>query len=373
MQRSMTDMYDPNIADYADESAVRREFARSLDVCAGCRRCEHFCPSFEGAFVALRAVGGRADQMTPHLQDQIVDACYGCGLCAHGCPHSPKEIPGVDIPALMIRHRVMLRTVGLLGIRRRAARMVEDGGSQVLRWADRLSGGVRNRVLPTSISEWFDGRPRVRSMKSQGEVALFVSCSGAFRAGREDLAAGIAAVKVLEHNGVHCSLVDGGTSCGEDALRHGDLGRFTKLAIKNIRDLAREVRLGREIIVLSPRCRDVIVCRYVQLVGGPDATLVAAHTKGIAEYLVSLLDDPKKVLDLEFTGPRPDSVVYSASCPTVSSRECADSEMLLRLLGTSVRRNDRCCGGGQCRDFVEIHGVSAHPVEIMARAYGMEP
>ncbi len=63
---------------------------------------------------------------------------------------------------------------------------------------------------------------------------------------------------------------------------------FTKVAEKNVKALAADVRKGRDIVVPQPTCGYVLKKDYVDYVGGADAALVAAHTYDAAEYLMKV-------------------------------------------------------------------------------------
>ena len=365
----MTPSYDPNLTTYLDESSVRLEMARAFQVCAGCRHCVDLCPSFTDMFKALDMVGEEADRMTPHLQDQIADSCYDCGSCLRGCPHSPRlESPGVDIPSLMIRHRAMSREGGLQGLRRRLADEISVRRRIMGRIVGRLSHISRSDG--NKFESWFRGRPGVRSTKAQSRVAFSPSCV----LEDDDLRVGIDTVKVFEHNGVECSLIDTNARCGCELLGVGDIGGYTRVASRNVRELSEVLAAGKEIVVLSPRCLDVMRSRYPEFVGGPETARVIENMYGPVEYLMLLRE--RQLLDVQFHGEHPESVEYRSSCPARNTGEAAASEALLRLAGIGVSRRDDCCGGSGCRDLVSLlakGGEDIHPVQVVARAYGLAP
>jgi len=360
----MTGRYDPNRVEYLDESSVRLEMARSLQVCAGCRRCADFCPTFRDLFNALEFVGNEADRMTPHMQDQIADPCFDCGRCLKGCPHASSS--EVDVPALMIRHRAMARENDLYGLRRKVTQAVRVR-SNMLRTVVQRVPRV-SRITRGEFVDWFTTRPRTRLVKSHGRVAILYSCDAA----TDRTGIGIDAVKVFEHNGLSCSLLGSVTSCGEDSLRIGDIGSFTRVASRNVRELAKAIDEGNEIVVLSSRCLEVIRNRYPEFVGGPQTDKVIGHVFGPAEFLVGLRD--QQSLDVQFPGERPESVEYRASCPARHTGEADAAEALLRLAGIAVSPVEACCAGRGCHEAVAVPGrevQSLHPVQVLARAYGM--
>lgn len=362
--------YDPNIADYLDESSVRLEMARVFQVCVDCRRCVDVCPSFRDLFRALDLVGNEADRMTPHLQDQVADLCFDCGACLEGCPHAPNTESthtrpnGVDVPSLMIRHRAMAREHVLHGLRRR----VVDDFTLRRGMAKRLVRKIprTSRNAPSSFRDWFMGRPRVHSINAQARVAFSSSCTLEV----DELRIGVDVVKAFEHNGVECLMLDKDVQCGCDELKVGDIGAFTRSASRNVRELSKALDSGYEIVVLSPRCLEVMRTRYPQFVGGPETTKVISNLYGPAEYVMLLRE--RQLLNLQFPGSRPESVVYHASCPSRISGEAKATEALLRLAGVGVTPVGRCCEGRVCRDAVEVPGTGeVHPIHLLARAYGL--
>ena len=360
--------YDPNIADFLDESSVRLEMARVFQGCAGCRRCVDACPAFRDMFTALDLVGNEADRMTPHLQDQIADSCFDCGMCLQGCPYAPHLdsawAEGIDVPSLMIRHRAMARERGLHGLRRRLADELAVRRGVAQRLARRIPRGSRNE--PTNFHDWFLSRPRVHSINAQARVVFSSSCSLEF----DDLRIGVDVVKAFEHNGVECSMLEKYVPCGCDALAVGDIGGFTRRASRNVRELSNVVDGGNDIVVLSPRCLDVMRTRYPQFIGGPETTKVIGNMYGPAEYLMLLRE--RQLLDLQFPGSRPESVRYQVSCPSRNVGEASATEALLRLAGIGVTRVDRCCEGRTCQDEVEVSGTgTVHPLHLLARVYGL--
>lgn len=364
----MTHSYDPNLALYLDEASVRREMARVLQVCADCRQCLDKCPTFVDTFRVLDMIGNEADRMTPHVQDQLADACYDCGLCLLGCPHAPSlESPGVDVPALMIRHHAMAKSAGLLTLRRRAVDLVGAQKDVLRRSLRRLPAAARTRFVKAGFTEWFLRRPRVRSIMGQGRVVIFPTCAVEYG----DPSIGIDAVKVLEHNGVECSLAAATRCCGADLLAAGDVRRFTQVAIRNIRELKTAIDEGRQVAVLSARCLEIVQRRYLEFVGGPDAQYVAKNTHGIAGYLMNLHESEGGALDLEFRGVRPEEVSYGPSCAARTTGEARCAEALMRLVGATVTELDWCCKGGDCREAVSGTAQEGHPIQVVARAYGL--
>jgi Fe-S oxidoreductase len=193
-------------------------------------------------------------------------------------------------------------------------------------------------------------------------------------------------------------------------LHSGDLDQFTKVATKNVKKLAKEVRAGTDIVVPQPTCGYILKKDYVDYVGGPDAKLVADHTYDAAEYLMKVHKDDDTLLDTHFEGEVPGKVTYHAPCHLRAQNIGFKSRDLMKLTGAKVKIVQQCSGidgmwglragnewisvpiaeklagmirkadgdvvTGDCHlantAIVEQTGEAAtHPIQLLARAYGI--
>ena len=104
----------------------------------------------------------------------------------------------------------------------------------------------------------------------QGAVTLFPTCLVEY----QETQIGKDLVKVYERNGIECSNTEA-SCCGAPWLHSGDVDQFTKIAKKNVKTLAKEIRAGTDVVVPQPTCGYVLKKDYVDYVGGRDAELVA--------------------------------------------------------------------------------------------------
>jgi glycerol-3-phosphate dehydrogenase subunit C len=273
----------------------------------------------------------------------------------------------------------------------------------------RTVGIASQRLLPPfarqRFSTWFSNRAKVRVLRPQGSVAVFATCLVEYQQPRigHDL------VKVYERNNLDCALVDAGC-CGAPWLHAGEVDQFTKQATKNIEVLATVVRSGRDIVVPQPTCSYILKKDYVDYVGGPDAELVAAHTFDACEYLMKVHKAEGTSLDTTFSGDVPDSVTYHTPCHLRAQNIGLKSRDLMKLTGTKITLVQQCSGvdgmwglreenfalsepvGAKLADMVTAAGgeivagdchlangvitektgrVPQHPLQVMARAYGL--
>ena len=165
-------------------------------------------------------------------------------------------------------------------------------------------------------------------------------------------------------------------------------------------------------MVPEPTCGYVLKKDYVDYVGGPDARLVASHTYDACEYLMKLQKGDGTILDTDFGGDIPSSVAYHTPCHLRAQNIGLKSRDLMKLTGTKVTLVQQCSGidglwglraenaelslavgkklaaeiervgadtvAGDCHlangVIVEQTGrVPLHPIQVVARAYGIDP
>ncbi len=365
----MTITYDPHHPQYLDEADVRAELTRVYDLCHGCRLCFKFCSAFPTLFSYVDAHEDQdAGRLTPAQQDRVIDECFQCKLCYVNCPYIPGQSEWqLDFPRLMLRADAMRHETGQVSVRDRATTqmmartdalgrvavaispvmnraMGAERGSLIRKVIEKTSGISSQRLLPpfarTRFSVWFRRRPKVRLLNRQGKVALFPTCLVEY----QSPAIGQDLVKVYERNGIECTITDGVGCCGAPWLHSGDLDNFTKVATKNVRELAKFVRDGNEIVVPQPTCGYVLKKDYVDYVGGPDATLVAEHTFDSSEYLIGLHKREGTRLDTVFPGEVPETITYHTPCHLRAQNIGLKSRDLMRLTGARIKLVQQCSG-----------------------------
>jgi Fe-S oxidoreductase len=256
------------------------------------------------------------------------------------------------------------------------------------------------------FSTWFRKRSAAQPQQvsvTATEVTVFPTCSVEYLQPEigHDL------VKVYEHNGISCTLSAAGC-CGAPWLHSGDLKRFEAAATQNVAILAGEIRSGSQIVVPQPTCAMVLTQHYRDHVPGEDADLVAAHTFDAASYLLELI----KESDQRFEGDVPTEVIYHSPCHLRAQGLGRTSAALIGLTGAKVTVIEQCSGtdglwglrkgneptatamaeslgsaitasgiemvSGDCHlantAITEVTSqVPLHPLQVLARAYGIEP
>jgi glycerol-3-phosphate dehydrogenase subunit C len=431
----LTITYDPRDPAYYNESDLRAEMTRVYDLCHGCRLCHNLCPAFPSLFQMIDAKDGAVDLLAAAEQDRVVDECYQCKLCYVKCPYVPPHEWQLDFPRLLLRAEAVRNAKGDGGIKRRftnqflgrtdligklatasaplANALTQTPGSLSRRVMEKAAGIASERVLPpyarTRFTTWFKKRaPGVLGRAKQADVAVFPTCLVEY----QNPAIGQDLIKVYEHNGVECSLVEGPGCCGAPWLHSGEMEAFEKQARKEITRLAAAVRQGKDIVVPQPTCGYVLKRDYVAHVGGPDAELVAAHTYDASEYLWRLHRAEATSIDTDFDGDVPETTAYHVPCHLQAQNIGLRSRDLIKLTGTKITLVNKCSGidgtwgyrdehydesrkvaqpmaraitesaadvvAGDCHLAngairQETGRVAMHPLQLLARAYGIEP
>lgn len=378
-----------------------------------------------------------AGRLTPAQQDQVVDECFQCKLCDINCPYTPAKGHewALDFPRLMLRAQAMRHATKQLPRRERITTNVmgrtdlmgtvasataplanaaigAKAGSLVRKAIAATAGVSANRLLPpyakTRFSTWFKRRGSRAQGTVQGRVTVFPTCLVEYQ--KPDI--GHDLVRVYERNGIECSLAEGAGCCGAPFLHSGDVDNFTRAAVRNVQALAARVRAGDDIVVPQPTCSFVLKNDYKDYVGGPDADLVAEHTYDVAEYLMKVHKAEGTSLDTTFTGTVPETVTYHTPCHLRAQNIGFKSRDLMKLTGAKVKLVQQCSGidgmwglraeneelsvpmarklgdeitksggdivAGDCNlangAILEQTGTQpVHPIQMVARAYGIPP
>lgn len=381
---------------YWDRAALREETTRVLDICHGCRRCVHLCPSFTNVFkrideiedVQTAAAGGKsaaavlaeasteikeeghhvaavdpglASMQNPvealsdsdHLK--LVGECFHCNLCFNMCPYHPPHRFALDFPKLMQRHKAVAVKEGKGRLRDKLFARVDLIGT-VSSWlaplVNFLNGFRPNRLLLrallgvhpdrrlprfhfTTFRKWWDYRgPKARSA---GKVVLFYTCSVNYN----EPQIGKAAVAVLEKNGfeIVCPPQE---CCGMPHLDGGDLAAAAAAARRNVARLLPYARRGLPILALGPTCSYMLKRDYPELLGTEEAALVAKSSFDVSEFLIKLKREGRLSLDFQDGAGQ---VAYQPACHLKNQNIGLKSKELLELLPeTSVSVVDRCSG-----------------------------
>ena len=415
--------FDPNSAEYWDPQATRKEINRVFDICYGCTLCHTLCPSFVSLFQFMDENFGEPDRLSDTQVKQVVDECYQCKLCVPICPYVPPHEWMIDFPRMIMRaNLVQAKRDGVpfadkvFGNTDAVGKMASLA-APLVNWAntnpflrgllEKFMGIHKDRLLPTFHSEtfakWFGKQRSATQAKGGEKVALFYTCTVNYNAPE----IGKAAVAVFEKNGVECQ-VPKQQCCGLPFLDVGMVDEAKKKVNANVAELSKAVKQGYKVVVPSASCSYMLKQDYTKLAPTDDCRLVAENTMDLSEYLVSLHKQGK--LDLGFS-EEIGKVRYHQPCHLKAQNIGFKAQELLSLIpGAEVKRM-QCCSGhdgswsvkkeyfeasmkvgkplfkfmkaeeaclaSDCPlSAIQVQQATGkkpiHPIEVMARAYGLE-
>lgn len=355
-------LYEPLAPNYYDAADARAERDRTFHQCSDCRVCVKLCPSFKDLFRFIDDLGGteNVEELTTEQHRHVVDVCYQCKLCYVICPYTPDQQQEwvIDFPRLMLRslaieHREgdgpgrnarLLARTDLQGAVASAAAPITNmlASLPVARAAmEKLTGISKVRLLPSYARErfgkWFRRRARLTGGAPRGEVAVFPTCMVEY----QETSIGKALVNVYERNGIACSLPEGQVCCGMPWLDAGDTDKFVEHARRNVDALYPAAQSGRAIVVPQPTCAYVLKNEYPDFLGTAAARAVAEQTFDASEYLMAR--HKEQPLDTDFSaGQTYEKIVWQAACHYRAQQIGPKSRDLMALTGAKVQMVERC-------------------------------
>ncbi|MBX7198804.1 MAG: glycerol-3-phosphate dehydrogenase [Rhodospirillaceae bacterium] len=282
-----------------------------------------------------------------------------------------------------------------------------------------VAGIDKNAELPKFTGKTFVARakenpPAVNSAApafGKRDAVIFATCFVNYN----NPAIGEAALKVLAKNGVKAEVVYPGC-CGMPQLEQGDIARVADKARSTAQALKPHVQAGKDIVALVPSCALMMKFEWpLILPDDPDVKALAQATFDITEYVVAIADHEGIAPGLE---PLAGGVAVHLPCHARAQNMGAMGADMLRLIpDTDVAVVERCSGHGgswgikkgnfevatkfarttvrraadagkaylasECplagkhiaQGFENIEGAgkkeSLHPIEILAKAYGL--
>jgi glycerol-3-phosphate dehydrogenase subunit C len=416
--------------EYLDGKSLDKELRRQYDVCNSCRLCFNLCPGFPKLFEHFDSeeVDAEADKLTGAQLWEFVDLCYNCKLCFIKCPYTPPHKFLIDIPKLVMRARAietnengtdlrekMLSSPDEIGpLASKAAPLVNFGNeNRVNRIIMEKTIGIhRDKILPRFHTEtfesWFRKNIGKATFTPKTKVAIFHTCIVNYN----EPQIGKATVKILEKNQVGVIDPPGQRCCGMPYLDSGRIEDALEHFRDNVKVLLPFIREGYDIIVPEPTCGMMLKKEYINYLQGEEhaqAVEVSKRVYDVSEYMVKLNNEGR--LNREFT-VNPGKVAYHQPCHLKYQAIGTKTIELLRLAGAEVIFIDKGCSGhdgtwAMKREYFNLaqkvarglhRGVNEsgadqvvtdcslaglqitqgtgrktiHPIELVAKAYGIE-
>ena len=221
-----------------------------------------------------------------------------------------------------------------------------EPGSGVRKAVEKVTGVSRVRLLPPfakqRFSTWFKKRPKVRIDQAPGQGRR---CS---RPASSSTRRPTSARTSSRSTSATASSARSPTSagcCGAPWLHRGDVEEFTKVAEKNVKALAAEVRARATTSSCRSRRAATSSRRTTSTTSAVrDAELVAEHTYDAAEYLMKVHKGDDTSLDTDFTGDVPATITYHTPCHLEAQNIGLKSRDLMKLTGAKVKLVQQCSG-----------------------------
>src|SRR5438477_450204 len=107
--------------DFTDRAKTEAEMHRIFDICHTCRRCFNLCDAFPRLFDLIdNSESGELDTVATADYQKVADACTLCDMCfMTKCPYVPPHEFNVDFPHVMLRYRAVERREGRIPLQQR--------------------------------------------------------------------------------------------------------------------------------------------------------------------------------------------------------------------------------------------------------------
>jgi glycerol-3-phosphate dehydrogenase subunit C len=395
----------------------------SLDHCVKCTICETACPvsNVTALFPGPKYAGPQAERLRVHDEptaEWSVDYCSGCGICTQVCPqgvkiaqinsqarHKVKEQKGFALRDRLIGRPTLIGRLGLpaapvanASLRARPLRVL----------AEKALGVHRDAPMPSfarrSFRSW---AKRHQSPPAPRRAVYFHGCGTQYY--EPDV--GRMTVAVLEHNGFQVEIPKQ-DCCGLPLQSNGLFDDARSYVLRLARALAPHARDGALIVGNATSCTLMLKREAREILGledDPDLKLVSERTYDVCELLLQLHHGGKLKTDFRAVD---EVVAYHAPCQQQGHFMGKPAVELLSLVpGLELHELDaRCCGiagtyglkrekydiamkvgadlfaqigssgaglvacdSETCRWQIEhaTNRPSAHPLELLHRAYGL--
>jgi glycerol-3-phosphate dehydrogenase subunit C len=395
----------------------------SLDHCVKCTICETACPvsNVTALFPGPKYVGPQAERYRVDDEpsvDSSVDYCSGCGICTQVCPQ------GVQIAELNAHAREKLKRQRGVPVRDRLISRPTVLGRLGTPVAPIANATLRSRPLRALVERTlgvhrdapvprFAGRTfrswakRHRSPAAERRLVYFHGCGTQYY--EPDV--GEKVVAVLEHNGFQVEIPKQ-DCCGLPLQSNGLFDDARAYVRRLAAALAPAARDGALIVGNATSCTLMLKREAREILGlgdDPDLKLVSERTYDLCELLLELHGRGELRTDFQ---PIEEVVIYHAPCQQQGQWIGKPALELLELVpGLQLQETDaRCCGvagtyglkrekyeiamdaGAELFGEIDASGArlvacdsdtcrwqiehatgtpSAHPVELMHRAYGL--
>jgi Fe-S oxidoreductase len=430
-QRHPIDWRNPQ---FYENAALEQDLERVFDVCHGCRRCFNLCTAFPSLFDLVdESPTGELDGVDKAKFGDVVDQCYLCDMCfMTKCPYVPPHPLNIDFPHLMLRAKAVKFRDGKVKLRDKLLSSTDALGklaaipvvAQTVNLVNRnpaaragleaVLGVHRQRELPTYTPRRFrsSAKPKSAAVKpgerTPGKVAIYATCYVNFN----EPGIGHALLSVLNHNAIDLVLVRDESCCGMPKLELGDLESVEALKQRNLPAMHEVAEAGYAILTPIPSCT-LMYKQELPLLFPDDAAVKAVAEAMFDPFEYFVLRHRDGLLNTDFKVPL-GKVSYHVPCHLrVQNLGLKTRDLLQMIPSTTVETVERCAGhdgtwgvkveyfdasmkigrpvfkqmaaiepdflSSDCpiagrhiqQGIGQREAVKLHPIELLARAYGL--
>ena len=361
------DIVDWKNPEYLNEEALDAEMRRQFEVCHSCRRCFNLCESFPTLFDLIdESKNEDLESVDSKEFSKVVDKCTLCDMCfMTKCPYVPPHEFNIDFPHLMLRYRTLQKSKGQLNkipqelakIDRNAkiagiAPTIANWGSDKKNLFTRkplqtLTGIDQNAELPKFEKKTYIQKSKdiTKDINKDApafgrKVAIYSTCYVNYN----NTSVGIAAEKVLLHNGVEVKSVYPGC-CGMPYLEQAQHEKVVKQSELVSNELCKLIDDGYDIVTLTASCGLMLKFEWPLL--NPENEKIkklSKHTYDIDQYISDI--SKKEGLTKGLSQVDGGITVHNSCHARAQNMGNKALEMLKNLPETKVDVVERCAGHG---------------------------
>ena len=361
------DIVDWKNPEYLNEEALDAEMRRQFEVCHSCRRCFNLCESFPTLFDLIdESKNEDLESVDSKEFSKVVDKCTLCDMCfMTKCPYVPPHEFNIDFPHLMLRYRTLQKTKGQLNkipqelakIDRNAkiagiAPTIANWGSDKKNLITRkplqtLTGIDQNAELPKFEKKTYIQKSKdiTKDINKDApafgrKVAIYSTCYVNYN----NTSVGIAAEKVLLHNGVEVKSVYPGC-CGMPYLEQAQHEKVVKQSELVSNELCKLIDDGYDIVTLTASCGLMLKFEWPLL--NPENEKIkklSKHTYDIDQYISDI--SKKEGLTKGLSQVDGGITVHNSCHARAQNMGNKALEMLKNIPETKVDVVERCAGHG---------------------------
>ena len=361
------DIVDWQSKAYLDDKALDEEMRRQFEVCHSCRRCFNLCDSFPTLFDLIdESPNESVDDLTKKDFENIADKCTLCDMCfMTKCPYVPPHEFNIDFPHLMLRYRAYQdkqnklpkvpkelakidRNANLAKVSSNLANWASGKNNKVVRGTLELITGIdKDSELPRFEKKSFHQQSsslKVTVNKAAPafgrKAAIYSTCYVNYNNSK----VGIAAQKVLNHNGV-ATISSYPGCCGMPFLEQAQHEKVQLQSQKVSKKLCALIEEGYDIITLTASCGLMLKFEWPLINPNNENVLkLSKHVFDIDEYLVDISKKEGMVDGLKAIN---DGVTVHHACHARAQNMGNKAmEMLKKLPETKIDVVEKCSGHG---------------------------